>query len=415
MKHRFFSVLAVLLLALLSVAGCGNGDLVEGTDAEAEDSVPVAVMEVGRETIERYVEQSGTVNSDGNVNVSSPLGGVVNEIKATVGARVEKGEILLRMDNRELVSQLRRTEAELEQVEQNYYVTRDIGLPQRLTQAENRVKEAAIEYENTKKSLDRITILYGEGAVSREELEQLESRYTLVKMAYETAQDSLAREKESQVLEMAMLEAQRKSAAAALESARLNFEKSIVEAPIQGTVTSVKARIGQEISPGTPLVTLVDYASTYVEINLTERQLAEIQEGTAVLIEIPVSGKQYQGTVEVIDLTPLQGTRTYPAKAYFAADNQVRMGQQASLRVLVERAEAVLAVTPDAILRDNDTTTVFVVEDGVARERIVKVGVRGEDTVEIIEGLSAGEKLVVEGQQFLQDGRSVEIVGGGNR
>ena len=415
MKQRIILVLAALLLLSLAVAGCSNEIPVEVTDAGIEDIIPVSVMDVGISTIERYVEQSGTVDSDGNVSVTSQLGGKVKEIEVTVGNRVEKGDILLRLDNEELLAQLRRTEAEVEQMEHNYYISKNIGLPQKLAQAENRVTEAAIEYENTQKSLERITILYENDAVSQQELEQIKSRYALVKMGYETAQDSLAREKESQLRELAMLEAQLKSARAALTSTRLNFEKSLLKAPIQGTVTSVKARIGQEISPGTPLVSLVDYTSMYININLTERLLAEIQEGTTALIEIPGTGKQYQGTVAVIDLTPLQGTRSYPAKAYFAADNHVRIGQQAVLQVLAERAEAVLAVPSGAILRDNDTSRVFVVENGAAREKIVKTGLYSEELVEILEGLSAGEKLVVAGQQFLHDGRPVEIVGGAIR
>ena len=409
-KNSFILGLAALLL-LFVVGGCSNGGAVGETEAEMED-IPVEVMEVGRKTIERYVEQSGNIDSDGHVNVTSQLVGKVEEIAVSVGSQVEKGATLVRLDNKELASQLRRTEAELEQVEHSYYISKNIGLPQKLAQAENRVKEAAIEYENTKKSLERITALYEVDAVSQEDLEQVESRYTLVKMGYETAQDSLAREKESQGRELSILEAQLKSARAALESTRLNFQKSRLEAPIQGTVTSVTAKIGQEISPGTPLVTLVDYTSTYVELNLTERLLAEIQEGTDVLIEIPLTGKQYQGTVEVIDLTPLPGTRTYPAKAYFETDSHVHMGQQATLQVLVERAEEVLAIPSHSIMKDHDTNTVFVVEEGIARERIVITGVNSGATVEILEGLHEGEKLVVEGQQFLHDGRHVKIVDG---
>ncbi len=410
MKNSKILGVAALLLVLLAAAGCGSP--VDGSDAALEDTISVSVMEVGRTTIERYVEQSGTVDSDGNVSVASQLGGKVKEIEVTVGTQVEKGEILLRLDNEELHAQLRRTEAEMEQMEQNYYISKNIGLPQKLTQAENRATEAALEYENIQKSLERVTALYEIGAVSQEELEQLQSRYAVVTMAYETAQASLAREKESQVRELAMLEAQLESARAALASTRLNFEKSLLVAPIQGTVTSVIAKIGQEVNPGTPLVSLVDFSKTYVEMNLTERLLTEIQEGTTALIEMPGTGRQYEGTVEVIDLSPLQGTRSYPAKAYFEADTHVRIGQQAVLRVLAERVEQVLAVPSGAILKDNDTSRVFVVEDGIARERIVETGISNEEAVEILEGLSEGEQLVVAGQQFLHDGRLVEIVGG---
>lgn len=410
MKNSKILGVAALLLVLLAAAGCGSP--VDGSDAALEDTISVSVMEVRRTTIERYVEQSGTVDSDGNVSVASQLGGKVKEIEVTVGTEVEKGDILLRLDNEELHAQLRRTEAEMEQMEQNYYISKNIGLPQKLTQAVNRATEAALEYENIQKSLERVTALYEIGAVSQEELEQLQSRYAVVTMAYETAQASLAREKESQVRELAMLEAQLESARAALASTRLNFEKSLLVAPIQGTVTSVIAKIGQEVNPGTPLVSLVDFSKTYVEMNLTERLLTEIQEGTTALIEMPGTGRQYEGTVEVIDLSPLQGTRSYPAKAYFEADTHVRIGQQAVLRVLAERVEQVLAVPSGAILKDNDTSRVFVVEDGIARERIVETGISNEEAVEILEGLSEGEQLVVAGQQFLHDGRLVEIVGG---
>ena len=413
--NGLFWGLAALLLALLAAAGCGSENAVEDIAADTDDIMPVEVMEVERNTIERYVELSGNVDSDGHVSVTSQLNSTVEKIEAAVGKRVGKGETLLLLDNEELASQLRRAQAEQEQAEQSFYNSKNIGLPQKLRQAENSVQEAAIEYENARKNLERMKSLYDIEAVSQEELEQVESRFELAQMAYETAQDNLAKERESQERELAILEAQLKSAGEALASARINFEKSILEAPITGTITSVKAKIGQELSPGTPVVTIVDFTSTYVEIKLTERLLAEINEGAAALIEIPGTIQQYQGTVQEIDLTPLEGTKSYPAKVYFTADGHVRIGQSASLQVLAEKAEEVIAVPPGAVLHDNDTASVFVVEEGTARERIVKTGLSSEGKLEILEGLQEGETLVVEGQHFLDDGRQVEIVGGEDR
>lgn len=413
MKKIKVSLIITTLLLFLALAGCGMEDTNDEADPEARDIIPVEVEAVGRKTIARYVELSGEVDADGHVTVASQLGGKVEEIMVGVGDNVGKGDTLLRLDNRELASQLNRTEAELEQARQNYYLTRDVGLPQQLTQADNRLREAELEYENTRKNLERIKSLYEADAVSLEELEQVETRYELVKMAYETALDSLAKEKESQQRELAMLEAQLKSAGEALEAARLNYEKSFLDAPISGTVTSVKAKKGQEVNPGTPLVTIVDYNSMYVELKLTERLLTEIEEGTEVFIELPITAEQYRGTVDEIDLTPLEGTRTYPAKAYFEVDEiLVRIGQQASLQVLAEREADTLVVPAGAVLNDNDTITVFVVEDSLAREQTITTGIHSENEIEVLDGLNEGEKLVIEGQHFLHDGQQVEIVGG---
>ncbi len=209
------------------------------------------------------------------------------------------------------------------------------------------------------------------------------------------------------------MQAQLRDAEIGLESAQAAYDKTRLKAPVSGTVSSVLTRLGQEASPGTPMVTLVDYDSLFVEATITERQLELVSEGDAVLIQVPTLGEEFPGTIKEIALAPAEGTRSYPFKAYFDEPaDAVRMGQHANLLLTAREVRDGLVIPRRAVIEEEGVYRVFVVEDGLARERILELGMMTEDDVEVLSGLEENDRLIIRGQQYVADGEPVEIVGG---
>ncbi len=345
----------------------------------------------------------------------------------------------------ELESQLEQASESLQQAEMQLSNTRELGREKLEEQLGTQLREAEIYYREVENNYQRLKNLYEQDIVSRSEYDQVRAEYETAQSRFESAQRQLELEEESlesevRVLEsqsrqaedryasarrqlelersgqqsdLEMLEAQLRDARLGLESAQTAYEKSRIKAPISGTVSSITARLGDEASPGTPLLRLVDYGSLYAEANITERQLEMVREGMSVRIQVPTLDRDFPGTIEEIDLAPREGTRSYSLKAYFdEAVEEVRMGQHARLLVVVQEARDAVVIPRRVLVEEEDEFFAFVVEDGVARKRALELGLKTEDAVEVTSGLEEGEQLVVRGEQFLSDGDKVEIVGG---
>lgn len=413
MKERpFFLLLLLLMLTSLPLSGCGSGMATGETEETTAKGIPVEVKWVERGSIQSYVELSGEIDSNTHINVIAGVNGKVASINVGVGDRVEQGQLLVVLENRDLAAQVQQAEASLELARANLIATREVSLPKRMEQLRSSLQQAEINLRSVKQNYERMEKLYQEGIISEAELDGARREFELVSSQYEAAREQWLLEKAGQEKEMAVVEAQVCQAEATVASARTALEKTRITAPASGTVTMVGTQVGEEVSPGSPLLVIVDFSKVYVEARVTEKVLETVQEKMPVTVSIPATGASYEGVIEEISLSPLPGTRSYPLKAYFEAGEDVRIGQHARLLVVAEEARDVLVIPRRAVLVEGDTYHAFVVEEGVARERILLPGIIAEDYLEVKEGLQEGEMVVIKGQHFLSDGAEVNIVGG---
>ena len=468
----------LLLVPTLLLAGCGIGSRQEETENGADEAIAVEVQAVEQGDLAAYVEISGEIDSDGNVALIPQVNGTVARIAASVGDRVESGQVLLELENEDIATQLRQAESRLQQARLQIDTAREVQMPRQidrleseleqlaegLRQAETQLEstrklgteklqeqlgrqlnEAQIYHDEVKRSFERSEQLYQAEIISQadferaeteyksaqsrlesaremlrleeesleKEIEALESQVRQMRTQYESASRQLEMERISQGREKTLLEAQLQEAEIGLDAARIAYEKTRLKAPVSGTVSSVTARLGQEVSPGMPLVTLVDYDTLYVKAQITERQLELISEGEKVSIQVPTVGEEFPGTIQEIALAPQEGTRSYPVKVYFDQPAEaVRIGQLANLLLVVQEARQVLVIPRRAVIEEDGVFRAYVVEDGVARERLLELGLTREDAVEVRAGLQEGEQLIIRGQQFMEDGTPVQVVGG---
>jgi len=403
----------VLPLVLFVVPGCETGPQ---ETVEAEDEfVAVETRPVEERTLEIRQRFSGEVNSEGNVTLSAAVGGEITGIHVSTGQKVREGQLLVELKNDELRTQVQRAQAALEQAEAGYVSSRDYGMPQREKELQSALQQAEIEHRSARDHYERMQRLYEGDAVSRVEMEQARDRYEQAESRYQNAGEQLELLIAGQEKELQALRAQLAQARAALDSARTALDETKIEAPFDGTVTLIEAKRGTKVQPGAVLLTMVDFEQLYVALEITEKNLAHMEQGQKVQLEVPAANFRGEGVLQDIAYSPRPGSRAYPVKVFFTADAPVRVGMQAQVSHFVERAEDVLAVPRRAILEEGDSYYCFVVEEGRARQRQVQLGLEVDDYVEIQEGLSSGEEIVVQGQHYLEEGTAVEVVAGGVR
>ena len=205
--------------------------------------------------------------------------------------------------------------------------------------------------------------------------------------------------------DIAAQEARVKAAQANADRYRAELEKTIIRSPINGVVTKQDADIGETILPNTPVVSVISTSSFEIQINIPEVEVAEVEAGRAANITLDAYGDEaiFSAHVVSIDLseTLIGGVPNYKATLIFDDnDDRIRSGMTASVRIIGEARNSVIAVPVGSIFEDSQGTKVRVVK-GTGRktklvEVIVETGITGSDGfTEIIAGLDEGELVEV--------------------
>jgi HlyD family secretion protein len=191
----------------------------------------------------------------------------------------------------------------------------------------------------------------------------------------------------------------------ALKTAQYNLDNAVLRAPFAGTVVQVSVNEGDQVGASTAVVTLLDPNQVRIDATLDESSVAQVKAGQQVLITFDaLPGQQFQG--QVVTVTPAgttqQGVVTFPVTVTFNPRGvTIPTGATATLRIITERKDNVVAVPSRAIKVQGRTRTVDVIlPDGRIESRPVQVGITGDNgLVEIVSGLQEGERVAIPTQQ----------------
>jgi membrane fusion protein (multidrug efflux system) len=320
---------------------------------------PVTVERVSVATVEERIEGSGELQAKDRAQIASEVEGVVTELAVDEGDRVEEGALLLAIDpeKRGLAAQNARAQ---------------------LADASAALAEAEREQK-------RVRVLHEKGIASDAQLDQRSTGYERARSMVEAARAGAG------------------VAERALRDARLR-------APFSGWIANRAVSRGEYVTPGRPLFELVALDPIEVEFSVAERDSARVHIGQGVgVVVAPYPDETFQGEVTVISPIVDTRTRTLRVKARIAnPDGRLRPGLFARTDLGIAAREGALLVPEQAVLQRSDGEVVFVASaDDHARRVVVKTGVQREGWVEIVEGLRAGDEVIVSGNAALVDGSPI--------
>jgi HlyD family secretion protein len=332
--------------------------------------LPVTVHRVQSGRVEETVVNSraGTVQSRRRSEISPGIAGLVAEIPARKGTRVKRGEVLLRLDDREHQAQVQLALRALEA-------------------ARALADQTRLEAEYAQRQWKRTQDLARDRVVSETALELDRTRALTTQAA------------------VAAAEARSHEAEAGLEAARATLAKTVIAAPFDGVVLDVTTEVGEWISPSPPgvpippVMDLIDPESLYLSAPIDEADVARIRVGLPVRITLDAfRGREFKGKLSYASSfveTRQEQNRTLLVEGEFdeaSLPANLLPGLSADLEVILDVREQVLRIPTYALL-DNDR--VLVVQDGRLVERKVATGLHNWSFTEIRSGLSAGELVVV--------------------
>jgi len=186
------------------------------------------------------------------------------------------------------------------------------------------------------------------------------------------------------------------------ESIGFKYEEGNIKSPISGNVGKILVDVGSMINPQTSVALIVEYSKVKVEFNLSEMQGGAISKSQKVDIEIDaLPGQLFKGKVSEISPVIDPMTHTISAKAVINNPKKIlRPGMTARITINLDEKDDVLSIPKHALL----DSYLFIVKDSTAVRRDVVVGIIGDENVEILQGLSQGEPVIVIGQERLAGG-----------
>jgi RND family efflux transporter MFP subunit len=260
------------------------------------------------------------------------------------------------------------------------------------------VRQARAEMDAARARLDRALQLNEKGLLPKADLDTANSGYKVAEARYEDSLDE-ARNRQAVL-------AQRRSE---LEIARQQLADSVLHAPISGMVQVRNANVGQYLAAGTPIVTIVQMHPLRLRTAVPEREARSIRTGQAVHVVVEGAPGVHDGRVARISPSFDEANRTLLVETQVSNIGGVlRPGAFARAEVVVSRGQRALLVPSSSLTAFAGIERVFTVTDGKAAEKRVKTGRRSEEGVEILEGISAGDQVVLNPGN-ITDGESVSI------
>jgi RND family efflux transporter MFP subunit len=206
--------------------------------------------------------------------------------------------------------------------------------------------------------------------------------------------------------------AQIRQAEATVRLARIHLENTTIRAPIGGIISKRYLDRGASVGADTPLVRIVAMDMVKVLVQVVERELARLRTGAVADIHVDAySDEVFRGTVIRISPTVDRESRTADVEIQVDnRDHRLKPGMFARVSLVVQRRDGVLLLSRDSLLRESGPTRVFVHDTGTASVREVRLGLEGEQYVEVMGGLREGDEVIVAGQYELEDGMPVKII-----
>jgi multidrug efflux pump subunit AcrA (membrane-fusion protein) len=197
------------------------------------------------------------------------------------------------------------------------------------------------------------------------------------------------------------------------DQAGLRFADAEATSTIDGVVKSVLTEVGATVSPAAPLFQVVDVQSVEVAVSVPEKRLGRLAEGLpAEIAVLAYPGRVFHGAVSRLSPTLDPASRTLEARIRVDNPGQaLKPGMFAEVRLLLRQEQRIVRVPLAALVDRNGGKVAFVVEEGGrAREVAVRTAFVQDDTAAVESGINAGERVVVVGQQNLNDGDEVAVV-----
>ena len=388
---------AALAFILLFAVGCNKSS--EKKKVERPTIQVAKLYEVHKQAVHPPYEANGTVKSEKTIMVSPKVMGYIQAIYVKEGDRVKKGEKLVSISSPEINAKVKMAEAGWKAA-----IQAKVEVQAHMREAKDALEAAKAQFHLAEVTYKRFKNLVKTESVSRQEFDEVEAKYRSAKAGLSRAREMIKvlEAKESQV------EAQIKAAHSQVAEAKSYLNYTLVRSPIDGRVVNKMIDTGNLVAPGRPILSLADERDYRLYVSVEESLHALIREGDPATIRFSSGTPIHSKVVRVVpDVDPR--TRTFIVKVLIPPDaTGIRPGMYG--RAIFQLPEKKTYLVPaKAVLRRGQLEFTYVVTpDNLCQMRLVKLGKRYGNKIEVLSGLTEGEKIIEEDITKAIDGARVK-------
>jgi RND family efflux transporter MFP subunit len=361
--------------------------------SDMKPAVKAAVL--AKADLSKNIQLTGKTVPEAQVDIAAKYSGKISQVLVALGQSVTPGQVLLVQDTSDVEAALAQNSAAL----------RGAGADALQSNAAFQASyhKAKADYDRAQTNVGRYRSLFEMGAVSKEALDKVEEQLTAAKADLDIWSNQMVGGSAAAVVSK---QAAFERATASVEALRQERSDMIIRAPRAGVIGYRQAEVGGMAQAGQKLLAIVDNSKIYVDSSVSEKDIGQIALGTPAQVSVDSLGKTYSGKVIYISPSMDSATQAFTVRlALEAADESLKAGMFARTDITVVLRKDTLIVPKEAVVSLNGIDRVFVIDaQSQVQERVVKLGFRNDNSIEVIEGLSAGEKVAITNIARLKNG-----------
>ncbi|MCB8818037.1 efflux RND transporter periplasmic adaptor subunit [Desulfosporosinus shakirovi] len=387
-KKKVLTIVIVLILA-----GTGVRSFMGKTENNIAKTAPNIVC-VKATVAENVIEQAiisykASLEASEEGIVSGKVSGKVVQMMFENGQYVTQGDPLIKLDDQEIRNNIASSQAQLKASESQ------------LVSSQTGLQKMQLNVEDAERSYDRKKELFDAGAISKVELESAETTLRNAKIDLETEKANIDTAKAN--LTTAQID---------LNNLTDSLANTTITAPITGILDEKSVSLGQYANMGVVLAKVKAISPIYAVIEVDQNDISSLQVGQSAKVTVGSNVvKDYDGIIKSIEASADTTSRVFKCKVEVTnLDQALKPGIYAKVDIVSDQTSEVIAVPTDALSGNPGNYTVFVIDQGVARKRIVIIGQISKGLVEIKDGVKNGDSVIITNVNTLQDGDAVSVV-----
>jgi len=340
-----FLIITLSCITILFLSCAKDESKQKAKNINLNETVPVSVTTVDIKSFGSKKTFAGSLEGIKQSKLVSKISERIISINTKVGDFVKAGDVVIQLDRTGPASQYLQAEANL---------------------------------NNAERELNRMKALFQEGAIARQNVDQVQTAYDIAKANFDAA-------------------------------------KSAVElaSPISGRITAININPGDWVTPGSELAVVADINQMIIKFNISEMEVQDFKIGTQVFVYSEFNKELTQrGKITEISRSASLDARSFQVKAQFqnTKDNFFKPGMFVKVDVTLQWKDKVLAIPTASIIHQSNEDLVFTIKNNLSFSRKIKTGLSNEDLTEIVSGLNKGDMIVTAGMNNLSDSTKVTIV-----
>lgn len=341
----------------------------------------------------RDVAGEGRVVAAQSPTLYAPGAGTVTLV-VQAGDPVKQGQVLARVDSPELTNRLAQERSNVDALRADL-ARAEVEARQQAAALQSAYENARIDQQTAANDLARQTQAFEAGATARMQVERAQDTLAKARLALEQAQSLRGLKTDSLALDVQA----KKSALARQQLLAADLERQVAElavrSPVDGQVGQLFIPDRTNVARDAKLLSVIDLSALEVQMQVAESFARELQPGMPG--EISGNGQRWQGRVSSVSPEVVNGEVSARLRFDGRQPEQLRQNQRLSVRVLLDRRDKVLGVARGSFVDDGGGSHAYVVRNGVAEKVAVRLGARSLERVEIVSGLSVGDRVVISG------------------